>query len=151
MDVRHAAAAGLDMHKMRITATVRSRSEGRSPHVETREFSALASGLALLVQWSLSLRVTGAVQSLILCVAEYHLDCRSIRYRATFWMRRRVNQDEERRVDWRRGVGESPTGRKANHQFHHEPCGRLREDAGEASAVARAAVYPQFLSRRSLW
>ena len=61
MDVRHAAAAGLDVHKMQITATVRSRSEGGSPHVETREFSALASGLALLVQWLLSLRVTGAV------------------------------------------------------------------------------------------
>ena len=27
MDVRHAAAAGLDVHKMQITATVRSRSE----------------------------------------------------------------------------------------------------------------------------
>ena len=61
MDVRHAAAAGLDVHKMQITATVRTRSEGGSPHVETREFSALASGLALLVQWLLSLRVTGAV------------------------------------------------------------------------------------------
>ena len=61
MDVWHAAAAGLDVHKMQITATVRTRSKGGSPHVETREFSALASGLALLVQWLLSLRVTGAV------------------------------------------------------------------------------------------
>lgn len=61
MEVRHAAAAGLDVHKMQITATVRTRSESGSPHVETREFSALASGLALLVQWLLSLRVTGAV------------------------------------------------------------------------------------------
>ena len=61
MEVRHAAAAGLDVHKMQITATVRTRSERGSLHVETREFSALASGLALLVQWLLSLRVTGAV------------------------------------------------------------------------------------------
>ena len=53
MEVRHAAAAGLDVHKMQITATVRTRSESGSPHVETREFSALASGLALLVQWLL--------------------------------------------------------------------------------------------------
>ena len=60
-DVRRAAAAGLDVHKMHITATVRSRSEGGSPHVETREFSALASGLALLVRRLLSLRMTGAV------------------------------------------------------------------------------------------
>ena len=57
----HAAAAGLDVHKMQITATVCRRSDGGSPHVVTREFSALASGLALLVQWLLSLRVTGAV------------------------------------------------------------------------------------------
>ena len=61
MDVRHAAAAGLDVHKMQITATVRACSEAGAAHVETREFSALASGLTLLLQWLLSLRVTGAV------------------------------------------------------------------------------------------
>ena len=61
MEVRHAVAAGLDVHKMQITATVRAGSQAGAAHVETREFSALASGLALLVQWLLSLRVTGAV------------------------------------------------------------------------------------------
>ena len=61
MEVRHVVAAGLDVHKMQVTATVRDCSQAAASHVETREFSALASGLALLVQWLLSLRVTGAV------------------------------------------------------------------------------------------
>ncbi len=61
MEVRHAAAAGLDVHKMQVTATVRTHAGGEGPLVETREFSALASGLALLVQWLLGLRVSGAV------------------------------------------------------------------------------------------
>ena len=61
MEVRHAAAAGLDVHKMQVTATVRTHAGREGPLVETREFSALASGLALLVQWLLGLRVSGAV------------------------------------------------------------------------------------------
>ena len=61
MEVRHAAAAGLDVHKMQVTATVRTHAGGEAPVVETREFSALASGLFLLVQWLLGLRVSGAV------------------------------------------------------------------------------------------
>ena len=61
MEVRHAAAAGLDVHKMQVTATVRTHAGREAPVVETREFSALASGLFLLVQWLLSLRVSGAV------------------------------------------------------------------------------------------
>ena len=61
MQVRHAAAAGLDVHKMQVTATVRTHAGREAPVVETREFSALASGLFLLVQWLLSLRVSGAV------------------------------------------------------------------------------------------
>ena len=51
VEVRHAAAAGLDVHKMQVTATVRTHAGREGPLVETREFSALASGLALLVQW----------------------------------------------------------------------------------------------------
>ena len=61
MEVRHPVAAGLDVHKMQITATVRTHAGREGPLVETREFSALASGLALLVQWLLGLRVSGAV------------------------------------------------------------------------------------------
>ncbi len=61
MEVRHAAAAGLDVHKMQVTATVRTHAGREGPLVETREFGALASGLALLVQWLLGLRVSGAV------------------------------------------------------------------------------------------
>ncbi len=61
MQVRHAAAAGLDVHKMQVTATVRTHAGREAPLVETREFSALASGLFLLVQWLPGLRVSGAV------------------------------------------------------------------------------------------
>ena len=61
MEVRHAAAAGLDVHKMQVTATVRTHAGREAPVVETREFSALASGLLLLVQWLPGLRVSGAV------------------------------------------------------------------------------------------
>ena len=61
MEVRHAAAAGLDVHKMQVTATVRTHAGREAPVVETREFSALASGLFLLVQWLPGLRVSGAV------------------------------------------------------------------------------------------
>ena len=61
MEVRHPVAAGLDVHKMQITATVRTHAGREGPLVETRAFSALASGLALLVQWLLGLRVSGAV------------------------------------------------------------------------------------------
>ena len=59
--VRHAAAARLDVHKMQIAATVRTGPERGSPHRDTREFSALASGLACFVQWLRRLWVTGVV------------------------------------------------------------------------------------------
>ena len=61
MEVRHPVAAGLDVHKMQITATIRSWTSGTEPQIETRVFSALASGLLLLTQWLVGLRVTGAV------------------------------------------------------------------------------------------
>ncbi|MCY4460369.1 MAG: hypothetical protein OXC26_08240, partial [Albidovulum sp.] len=61
MQVRHAAAAGLDVYRMQVTATVRTHAGREAPVVETREFSALASGLFLLVQWLLGLRAGGAV------------------------------------------------------------------------------------------
>ncbi len=56
MEIRHAAAAGLDVHRM---ATARTHAGREGPLVGVREFSALASGLALLVQWLLGLRVIG--------------------------------------------------------------------------------------------
>ena len=46
---------------MQVTATVRTHAGREVPLVETREFSALASGLFLLVQWLPGLRAGGAV------------------------------------------------------------------------------------------
>ena len=44
-------AAGLDVHKMEITATVRLCEGGGEPVVETRCFGTLPSGLAAMVSW----------------------------------------------------------------------------------------------------
>ncbi len=46
MEIRHAAAAGLDVHKMQVTATVRTHAGREGPLAGTRDFSALASGEA---------------------------------------------------------------------------------------------------------
>ena len=59
MEVRHAAAAGLDVHKMQVTATVRTHAGREAPVVETREFSALASGLFLASRWLKKLKQYG--------------------------------------------------------------------------------------------
>ena len=48
-------------YKMQVTATVRTWAGASEPQIETRVFSALASGLVLLAQWLVGLRVTGAV------------------------------------------------------------------------------------------
>ena len=54
-------AAGLDVHKLEITATVRlCGAPGGEPTCETRTFSALASGLAALVAWLTGHRVEAA-------------------------------------------------------------------------------------------
>ena len=50
MEVRHPVAAGLDVHKMQITASVRIWSGAAMPDIHTEVFNALASGLVLLVQ-----------------------------------------------------------------------------------------------------
>ena len=48
MHVAYARAAGLDVHKMHITATVRLCEAGSGPsRTATREFSALPDGLML--------------------------------------------------------------------------------------------------------
>lgn len=52
LHVVHARAAGLDVHKMQITASVRLCTPGAGePQVETRTFEALASGLDAMVAW----------------------------------------------------------------------------------------------------
>ena len=52
LHVVHARAAGLDVHKMQITVSVRVCAPGAGePQVETRTFEALASGLNEMVAW----------------------------------------------------------------------------------------------------
>ena len=61
LHVVHPRAAGLDVHKMEITATVRlCAAPGREPTCETRTFRALASGLDALVAWLTGHRVDAA-------------------------------------------------------------------------------------------
>ena len=60
LHVVHARAAGLDIHKAHITATVRCASAAAAPTCETREFNALDSGLKSLVAWLHSHRVEAA-------------------------------------------------------------------------------------------
>jgi len=61
MHVIHARAAGLDVHKMQITATVRVARPGAEAEVLTRQFSALPSGLDTLVDWLRGHEVSAAV------------------------------------------------------------------------------------------
>ncbi len=60
LHVVHARAAGLDVHKMEITATVRLCEGGGAPVCETRRFDALAAGLAELARWLAGHRVEAA-------------------------------------------------------------------------------------------
>ena len=62
LHVVHARAAGLDVHKMQITASVRTCAPGGGvPQVETRTFEALASGLDAMVAWLRERGVDAAV------------------------------------------------------------------------------------------
>ncbi len=61
MHVIHARAAGLDVHKMQIAATVRLARPGADAQMHTRTFSALPSGLGALSDWLLEHRVSAAV------------------------------------------------------------------------------------------
>ena len=54
-------AAGLDVHKMEITASVRLARPGAEAEVFTESFGALPSGLRALVEWLRGHRVTTAV------------------------------------------------------------------------------------------
>ena len=60
MNVIHARAAGVDVHKMQLTATVRLARPGAQAEVITRVFSALPSGITALVDWLLSHGVVAA-------------------------------------------------------------------------------------------
>lgn len=61
LHVVHARVAGLDVHKMQITATVRlCETKGESARCETRVFSALPGGLKQLREWLLACGVTAA-------------------------------------------------------------------------------------------
>ena len=61
MHVAHARAAGLDVHKMHITAAVRLCEAGRGPsRTATREFSALPDGLRAMTDWLRGHGVTAA-------------------------------------------------------------------------------------------
>ena len=62
LHVVHARAAGLDVHKMQITASVRLCAPGAGEsQVETRTFDALASGLDAMVAWLRERSVDAAV------------------------------------------------------------------------------------------
>ena len=60
LHVVHPRAAGLDVHKMEITATVRLCDGPGEPQSETRSFSTLPAGITGLVAWLLSCDVTAA-------------------------------------------------------------------------------------------
>ena len=61
MTVIHPRAAGLDVHKMQITATVRVARPGAEAQVITRQFGALPRGLGALVDWLRAYQVSAAV------------------------------------------------------------------------------------------
>lgn len=61
LNVVHPRAAGLDVHKMQITASVCLARPRAKPKIFTRTFSALPSGLSELVAWLLHHEVTHAM------------------------------------------------------------------------------------------
>ena len=61
MNVIHACAAGLDVHKMQITATVLVALADTKPRSATKTFSALPSSLRALVGWLADQEVKAAV------------------------------------------------------------------------------------------
>ena len=60
LNVIHACAAGIDVHKMQVTATVRLARENADADVHTQEFSALPCGLAALSEWLVGHGATAA-------------------------------------------------------------------------------------------
>ena len=63
LPVIHANAAGLDVHKMQVTATVRLARPDAQAETRTRRFSALPSGLGELTRWLLDHQVSAALMA----------------------------------------------------------------------------------------
>ena len=62
LHVIHPRAAGLDVHKMQITVSIRTcTSGGGEPQLETQAFEALPSGIGAMVAWLLERKVDAAV------------------------------------------------------------------------------------------
>ena len=61
LNVIHPRAAGLDIHKVQITATVRVARAGKDADVWTRQFSAFPTGIGELVEWLKEHRVSAAL------------------------------------------------------------------------------------------
>ena len=61
LNVIHPRAAGLDIHKVQITATVRVARAGKDADVWTRQFSAFPTGIGELVEWLKGHRVSAAL------------------------------------------------------------------------------------------
>ena len=62
LHVAHRCAAGLDVHKMQITASVRLAQPRGDPLTDTEEFSTLPKGLRGLTHWLLSHGVSAAAK-----------------------------------------------------------------------------------------
>ena len=60
LHVVHCRAAGLDVHRMRITAAVRPAQPPWNPPTATEEFGTMPNGLRNLTPWLLSHGVSGA-------------------------------------------------------------------------------------------
>ena len=60
LHVIHPRAAGIDVHRMQLTATVRIARPNADADVHTQEFTALPHGLAALAGWLRSHGVTAA-------------------------------------------------------------------------------------------
>lgn len=69
-DAVHAVVAGLDVHKMQVTATVRRVRLNANPQTETKDFSTLPDGLCALTDW---LQAAGVQASLMESTGIYWL------------------------------------------------------------------------------
>ena len=60
-EIVHPVVAGLDVHKLNITASIRRVNDQNESVVETREFTALPSGLEEMTAWLQEARVDAAL------------------------------------------------------------------------------------------
>ena len=123
-------AAGLDVHKMELTATVRLCEGEGEPVVDTRCFSTLASGLEEMAAWLAGHGVEAAVMEGLSAISgrPREPDCRSGRGRAAAPLCR-----QEHRRD-----GSDPG---ACHPIRHRgPGGAKRDDSSSTADGGRAAA-----------